>query len=636
MSFDGSANINLPGVNTGGTENTSGNAATASTLENYAPIQSSSSTRYFPVLQSTGSSTSSPTSFHSSNHYFLEWLYNQVTPANSDWNIALNHGTFKVANIQVPNGGKIEGDRMILQKLRVEGDNTGSNVLELVQDNKNTFIHMESQFPSTPNMGIYGKLVDTSVTPNTQKTFYWLTADNNYVKVGSAQNEGAIQIPQSTANYSGRVYFATGIEVPSSKFCNLSSTSVTGYISASGSVAAKGTTSLYGTKLSYAGTTANTGTVSCSNEIGVDGKVRCIGTADSLTNYTAINTQSAGARYFPVLQSTGSGTTYPTAFHSNNSGYFEWVQPDTSASNNTLKVQNIECVKHTVLSATNSLLYVGNTFSQTQPSTGSFYFNWNNNPGSLGINEWNGTNASATANVSGTGWSGISLSVWARYSVLSGNGFALTSDARNKRRIQPLKSDESYKLINKLRPVTFLWKDTKKNRRDGLKSYGFIAQDLEKYVPEAVSSRPGILSFDRPILGKLSICDVSKIVTVEADEWPVGEYNIPGNGIEYEKIKIGEIIDAELELQEDGNAEQIKLKVIQVTGKFINATTTSDIDMQKYTGSIALLGREDKAVKDVEQTQLISLLVSALQASISKVETLETRIARLEALLVKG
>ena len=32
VSFDGSANINLPGVNTSGTQDTSGNAATATTL----------------------------------------------------------------------------------------------------------------------------------------------------------------------------------------------------------------------------------------------------------------------------------------------------------------------------------------------------------------------------------------------------------------------------------------------------------------------------------------------------------------------------------------------------------------------------------------------------------------------------
>ena len=106
---------------------------------------------------------------------------------------------------------------MILSKLRIEGDNSGSDVIDLVQKNKNTFIYWESQFPSNPNIGVYGKLVDTSVTPNETKVFYFLTADKNYVKVGSAQNEYAITIPQSDANYGGRVHFPTGIQTPDNK-----------------------------------------------------------------------------------------------------------------------------------------------------------------------------------------------------------------------------------------------------------------------------------------------------------------------------------------------------------------------------------------------------------------------------------
>ena len=62
-----------------------------------------------------------------------------------------------------------------------------------------------------------------------------------------------------------------------------------------------------------------------------------------------------------------------------------------------------------------------------------------------------------------------------------------SSDKRVKKNIQDIGSAGA--IISKIRPVTFEWKDEYKDSQEGLDSfnYGFIAQEIEKVIPEAVS-----------------------------------------------------------------------------------------------------------------------------------------------------
>ena len=59
------------------------------------------------------------------------------------------------------------------------------------------------------------------------------------------------------------------------------------------------------------------------------------------------------------------------------------------------------------------------------------------------------------------------------------------SDIRLKRNITPLTEEEGLDTIMKLQPVSFRWRDLKKDAKEG-KQIDLIAQDVEKLYPEFV------------------------------------------------------------------------------------------------------------------------------------------------------
>lgn len=66
--------------------------------------------------------------------------------------------------------------------------------------------------------------------------------------------------------------------------------------------------------------------------------------------------------------------------------------------------------------------------------------------------------------------------------------FGNISDKRLKHTITPVNNSDALDIINSLEPVTFTWKDTIANiSKRGSKDVGFIAQEVEKIVPFAVS-----------------------------------------------------------------------------------------------------------------------------------------------------
>ena len=66
--------------------------------------------------------------------------------------------------------------------------------------------------------------------------------------------------------------------------------------------------------------------------------------------------------------------------------------------------------------------------------------------------------------------------------------FGNISDKRLKHTITPIDNTNALDIINTLEPVTFIWKDNIANTsRRGSKDVGFIAQEVEKLIPYAVS-----------------------------------------------------------------------------------------------------------------------------------------------------
>ena len=66
--------------------------------------------------------------------------------------------------------------------------------------------------------------------------------------------------------------------------------------------------------------------------------------------------------------------------------------------------------------------------------------------------------------------------------------FGNISDKRLKNTITPINIQNALDIVNKLEPVTFTWKDSIANvSKRGTKDVGFIAQEVENFIPYAVS-----------------------------------------------------------------------------------------------------------------------------------------------------
>lgn len=69
------------------------------------------------------------------------------------------------------------------------------------------------------------------------------------------------------------------------------------------------------------------------------------------------------------------------------------------------------------------------------------------------------------------------------------NAWTNTSDARLKDRVQTVPDTRGLAMVEKLRPVTFHWKDQARDAKQGQR-LGFIAQEVEKLYPELVTTDP--------------------------------------------------------------------------------------------------------------------------------------------------
>jgi len=78
------------------------------------------------------------------------------------------------------------------------------------------------------------------------------------------------------------------------------------------------------------------------------------------------------------------------------------------------------------------------------------------------------------------GWASYTLSIKTSNIIFAGN-YVLASDERIKRDITDLSS--TLGLIDKIKPKTYKYRDTAEGDR---MTYGFIAQELEQVIPEAV------------------------------------------------------------------------------------------------------------------------------------------------------
>lgn len=96
----------------------------------------------------------------------------------------------------------------------------------------------------------------------------------------------------------------------------------------------------------------------------------------------------------------------------------------------------------------------------------------------------------ATTGVAGTLAAAGGYGVYCNAGLCGGaNAWTNTSDARLKVRVQTVPETRGLAMVEKLRPVTFHWRDKTRDAKQGQR-LGFIAQEVEKLYPELVTTDP--------------------------------------------------------------------------------------------------------------------------------------------------
>jgi len=172
--------------------------------------------------------------------------------------------------------------------------------------------------------------------------------------------------------------------------------------------------------------------------------------------------------------------------------------------------------------------------------------------------------------------------------------FHTLSDRRIKENILPLSENESLNIIKRIDPVKYTLRSSGKNK------LGFIAQDVMKVCPMMVAIGTGSFEVNRS-------CEVEK----------EGERKC----IEVESLGDikGHVIGSAMNIGEEGMHVEITQE-----GKKIYFKADEKMD------DVKVKSIEVKDVHSIEYTNLIAVLVSAVQSLTSQVETLSSRIAVLE------
>ena len=157
-----------------------------------------------------------------------------------------------------------------------------------------------------------------------------------------------------------------------------------------------------------------------------------------------------------------------------------------------------------------------------------------------------------------------------------GSNWVLNSDSRTKFDIQEIKDNECLSIIRNINMYKYKLKEARHQKRYGSNTnYGFIAQDVLKHLPQAVSStRKSIPSIHKPCTIIEDILELDNI-----DDY-VDKYN---NVIKYDyKAKIDDIL--ELLIFEDFAGEvKLNLKIIEVitNKRFRIKKVDGEIDYEK-------------------------------------------------------
>jgi hypothetical protein len=208
---------------------------------------------------------------------------------------------------------------------------------------------------------------------------------------------------------------------------------------------------------------------------------------------------------------------------------------------------------------------------------------------------------SSTQNdVNVTGGYSINPTIYASADIVAGGGFYAFSDRRIKKDVEPITGAKALEQIMQVQPVSYGYIDTL--YRPNHRTLGFIAQEVEKVIPEAVSR---VVDYLPNVLAEAEIC----------------------------KEGSQTILDFSTAKNIDANAE---LKAYAQSGTQTNYVVTGKVNNSVYilsgdnaAAKVFVFGSKVNDFRSVDYDKVFVVGISAIQQLAQKVEQLEKKNAEL-------
>jgi hypothetical protein len=641
-SFDGTANIDLPGVNTAGTQNTSGNAATAAALQTARTIALTGDVTGSATFDGSGNVSISTTSSEGG-----VWTSSGTSIYYNSGNVGI--GTVSPsAHLHVSSG--TSGDCVL--KLEADTDNdteTDNARIEFISDGGyNTAVVGAGQMPfSNENLnalvlGAYQTIFYTGVQDFTSNSMVerMRIADTGNVGIGTASPNRQLQIYGNSSNF----FSFSPAEADDTNIVDYTNFGATSF--------KKQMTMRLNNRNWYWGIVNDT-----SNYLGLamDGG----GSPDPDIQCVFQNDGTFFTKYLRVKENVGIGTTNPDLeLHvhdannstsgiilSSTSGYHRFYEASGQLyfqSGTAASADSRADINFTSMYASTTYMKIlgsnGNVGIGTATPYAKLHVNGTGNV-NIGASERQyfrhgyGGGFGSTPTSSGYGWG--NSSIYASHSIVSGDFFMSisgainSSDVRIKKNIVDADDAECLEVLRLLKPKKYQYKDEIKSGTEPV--WGFIAQEVRETLPYATKTRQFVL----PNIYELANVSQSNVITFTNFNTSNLESNattlIRTKGIDGEDhdIHLAEVIDAHsIRVEEDltewtGSVDETG-NVVAGNQLFVYGQEVDDFVFLKKE---AIWTVATAALQEVDRQ---------LQAEKAKVATLDTQLtsvlARLAAL----
>lgn len=208
-------------------------------------------------------------------------------------------------------------------------------------------------------------------------------------------------------------------------------------------------------------------------------------------------------------------------------------------------------------------------------------------------------------------------SVWIDSGANANNSaFITSSDRRAKERFELIDTSTALDIIRKLEPLYYHWKDSKNK----LPSIGFVAQDVEKHIPQAVNITKRAIA---------SVSQYGKITLLQGSSWTITlELSHNLNDINNATNKIS------LYVLSDSNECNLLLPYQIVDDYSISILNYPEKVQIRLNDNVYVYGPEVSDFRVLEKDAIFSFGISAIKKLDQEIEQLKNKISDLENKLI--